>query len=85
MGKFKTMLTTTKLKPGNRVRLVGFGQTDKIYRRQLLSLGLTQGVEILVRRVAPLGCPIQLEVRGTSVLIRKHEARDLSWELISCA
>lgn len=74
------MITLNDLVPGDRVRLVDFGQTDTFYRRRLLSLGVTRGVELLVIRVAPLGCPVQVEVRGTSLALRKEEACYLQWE-----
>ncbi|MDF1757955.1 MAG: FeoA domain-containing protein [Legionellaceae bacterium] len=74
------MKKTGELKCGDRVSLVGFGLTPRFYRRILLSLGVTQGVEILVQRVAPLGCPIQIEVRGVSLALRKNEACHLQWE-----
>lgn len=65
---------------GDRVRLVDFGRTDVLYRRRLLSLGVTRGVEVLIVRVAPLGCPVQVDVRGTSLTLRKEEAAQLEWE-----
>jgi ferrous iron transport protein A len=71
-----------ELAPGDRVQLVDFGATALQYRRRLLSLGLTYGVEIKVIRVAPLGCPIQIEVRGTSLLLRKEEASQLVLERV---
>lgn len=73
-------LNTLQLKPGFRVRLIGFGQTDSLYRRKLLSLGVTRGVEVDVIRVAPLGCPVQVDVRGASFALRKEEACYLEWE-----
>ena len=66
--------------PGDRVRLVDFGATDAVYRRRLLSLGLTRGAEIQVIRLAPLGCPLQIELRNTSLTLRKEEAGLLIWE-----
>ncbi|KTD03010.1 ferrous iron transporter A [Legionella feeleii] len=74
------MMRITELVKGDHVRLVDFGQTDAVYRRKLLSLGITRGVELAVIRVAPLGCPIQVEVRGTSLTLRKEEAGELIWE-----
>lgn len=65
---------------GSRVRLIGFGKTDSLYRRRLLSLGLTRGVEVLIVRKAPLGCPLQIEARGVSITLRKEEAAFLEWE-----
>lgn len=78
------MLNTTDLKPGYWVRLVDYGQTDIFFRRKLLSFGLTRGVELLVVRVAPMGCPIQLDIRGTSLALRKEEACYLQWEQLRC-
>ncbi len=72
----------TELVKGDRVRLVDFGQTDLLYRRRLLSLGITRGVELSVVRVAPLGCPVQVEVRGTALTLRKEEAGQLEWERV---
>lgn len=74
------VLNTMDLKPGFRVRLIGFGQTDALYRRKLLSFGVTRGVELDVVRIAPLGCPIQVDVRGASLALRKEEACYLQWE-----
>jgi len=74
------MIKITDLAEGDRVRLINFGQTDLVYRRRLLSLGITRGVELVVVRFAPLGCPVQVEVRGTSLALRKEEARHLEWE-----
>ena len=73
-------LDTTQLQPGDRVRLISFGQTDSLYRQRLLSLGLTRGAEMIVVRKAPLGCPLQVEVRGISLSLRKNEASLLIWE-----
>lgn len=72
----------TELVKGDRVRLIGFGQTNLLYRQKLLALGITQGVEVFVVRVAPLGCPLQVEVRGTFLTLRKEEAYELLWEQV---
>lgn len=72
----------TELAAGDCVRLVDFGGTNLCYRRRLLSLGITRGVEIKVIRLAPLGCPVQVEVRGTSLTLRKEEADLLLWESV---
>lgn len=74
------MLRIADLLKGDRVRLVSFGQTEPQYRRRLLSLGITRGVELTVVRLAPLGCPLQVDVRGTSLTLRKEEAAQLEWE-----
>lgn len=72
----------TELVRGDKVRLVGFGATGSQYRRRLLSLGVTCGVEFSVVRMAPLGCPVQIDVRGTSLTLRKEEASLLILERV---
>ncbi len=72
----------TELEKGDRVRLTSFGTTNVQYRRKLLSLGVTCGAEFSIVRVAPLGCPMQIEIRGTSLTLRKEEASDLVLERI---
>ena len=59
--------------PGDKVRLVDFGSTEMPYRRRLLSLGVTCGLEFSIIRIAPLGCPVKIDVRGTSLTLRKEE------------
>ena len=44
-------------------------------RRRIMDMGLTKGVDVTVRKVAPLGDPIQLNVRGYELSIRKADAQ----------
>lgn len=44
------------------------------YRKRLLALGVTPGVVFTVTRVAPLGDPIELRLRGAAISVRKSEA-----------
>lgn len=76
------MLSIYDLAQGDRVRLLDFGQTSTYYRRRLLSLGVTRGLDMCVLRIAPLGCPVQMEVRGVSLALRKEEACFLRWERV---
>lgn len=43
-------------------------------RRRIMDMGLTKGTEVFVRKVAPIGDPIELSVRGYELSIRKDEA-----------
>ncbi len=74
------MMTLIDLHIGDKLRLCDFGNTPSEYRRRLLSLGVTCGVEALVLNIAPLGCPILLEIRGTALALRKAEVAELCWE-----
>lgn len=46
-------------------------------KRRLMDMGLTKGTEVLVRKVAPLGDPIEINVRGYELSIRKSEAEHI--------
>lgn len=75
------MLTKLKeMQAGDQGRVQGFEEGGRGYRRKLLSMGLTPGVEFRVVRVAPLGDPVEVRVRGTSVSLRKAEAEALQVE-----
>ncbi|MBK5967061.1 ferrous iron transport protein A [Thiocystis minor] len=67
---------------GDSGRVLGFQAGGGAYRRKLLSMGLTPGVEIQVTRVAPLGDPVELRVRGTSLSLRRDEASVLEVERV---
>ena len=49
-------------------------------RRRILDMGLTPGVELLVRKVAPLGDPMELNVRGYELSVRKADAETIEVE-----
>jgi ferrous iron transport protein A len=44
------------------------------FRRRLMEMGLVPGTEVILRNVAPLGDPLEIEVRHGRLSIRKHEA-----------
>lgn len=68
------MTTTLRdLKPGERATITGFETEDPPSR--LLEMGLLPGTIVEVVRLAPLGDPIDLKVRGYHLSIRKHEAQ----------
>ncbi|KEI71824.1 FeoA family protein [Endozoicomonas elysicola] len=67
-------VTLGELKTGECGRVAAFLDAGSSYRRKLLAMGLTPGTRFTVCRVAPLGDPIQLEVRGFQLTIRRDEA-----------
>ena len=58
------------------VRLHGEGAT----KRRIMDMGLTKGVEVSIRKVAPLGDPIEVTVRGYELSIRKADAEMIEVE-----
>lgn len=72
------MRTTLKeLKVGDSANVTGFASGAKSYRHRLLTMGLTPGTQIKVTRFAPLGDPMEIEVRGYSLSLRRDEAAAL--------
>ncbi len=74
------MATLGELQVGQRARVTGFTDTGRGYRRKLLTMGLTPGAEISVTRVAPMGDPVEIQVRGFSLSLRKEEAAAMNVE-----
>lgn len=68
------------MKIGAKARIVGLAATDKLYRHKLISMGLIPGTEFIVSRIAPLGDPIEIIVRGFALSLRKGEADILQLE-----
>lgn len=66
-----------QLAVGDTGRVVGFDKGGKAYRKKLLSMGLTPGVEFTVTRLAPMGDPVEIRVRGFNLSLRKDEAAAL--------
>ncbi len=76
--------TTLKaLRIGQRGRVKGFEEGGRAYRRKLLSMGLTPGVQFEVLRVAPLGDPVEVRVRGSNLSLRRDEAAALRVERLA--
>lgn len=73
-------MTLKDLQVGDRAKVAGFLENSGAYRRKLLSLGLTPGAEFSVTRVAPMGDPVEIRVRGFALSVRREEAATLSVE-----
>ena len=61
------------VKVGDTVKVVKLTGEGPV-RRRIMDMGITKGVEIYVRKVAPLGDPMELTVRGYELSIRKADA-----------
>lgn len=72
--------TIATLEPGDRARIIGLGKGASAYRHHLMAMGLTPGVELEIVRVAPLGDPVEIRLRGFSVSLRRDEAQLITVE-----
>jgi ferrous iron transport protein A len=55
----------------------GYGKGNSAYREKLLAMGLTKGTRFTVERIAPMGDPVEIQVRGFALSLRKGEASAL--------
>ena len=73
------MNTLKNVKIGKTARVVKVHGEGPI-RRRIIDMGITKGVEIYVRKVAPLGDPLELMVRGYELSLRKEDAERIEVE-----
>ena len=73
-----TVLSLGDMAVGDRGQVVRLSRGDRSYREKLLSMGLTPGTEFRVTRLAPLGDPVEINVRGYAMTLRKAEAKMLT-------
>ena len=72
----------------NTLKQAKIGQTVKVVKlhgegavkRRIMDMGITRGVEVYVRKVAPLGDPVEVTVRGYELSIRKADAEMIEIE-----
>ena len=67
------MKTLKEVAIGNTVKVVRINGEGAIKRR-IMDMGITRGIEIYIRKVAPLGDPVEITVRGYELSIRKADA-----------
>lgn len=68
--------TLKECRPGDKVVIVRISGEGAVKRR-LMDMGVTRGAEMLVRKVAPLGDPIEVNIRGYELTFRKAEAGNI--------
>jgi ferrous iron transport protein A len=72
-----------KMKKGHQGRILRIERGESLYRHRLIAMGLLPGTEFTVTRIAPLGDPIEITVRGFSLSLRKDEATILHVEQVN--
>lgn len=73
MSTATTIKTLKRAQIGERVTVTKVAGEGAL-RQRILDMGLTKGAEVTVRKVAPLGDPIEVTVRGYELSLRKKEA-----------
>ena len=67
---------------GQRARILGVHNENKALRRRMLDMGITKGVEIEIKKIAPLKDPIDIQIRGYELCLRKSDMENIDIEVI---
>lgn len=73
------MKTLKEVKIGQKAKVIKIKGEGAI-RRRIMDMGITKGVEILVKKFAPLGDPIEITIRGYELTLRKEDANKICVE-----
>ncbi|MBO8443065.1 MAG: ferrous iron transport protein A [Spirochaetes bacterium] len=66
-------MTLGEAQVGSKVRVLSI-DGDGAYKRRIMDMGITKGTELYIRKVAPLGDPVEITVRGYELSVRKGDA-----------
>lgn len=69
--------TLGEMNVGDHATVSGYARGARLYREKLLAMGLTRGTRLTVQRRAPMGDPVEIEIRGFMLTLRKDEAAAL--------
>lgn len=67
-------MTLGEAKVGSTVTVTKI-EGDGAYKRRIMDMGITKGSEVYIRKVAPLGDPVEITVRGYELSVRKNDAQ----------
>lgn len=70
------------LRRGQKAIVLNFHNDNKALRRRLLDMGITRGVLVEVKKIAPLGDPIDISLRGYELCIRKEDMRSIDVKVV---
>ena len=74
LRKGETAMTLGDAKVGSTVVVTKI-EGDSAYKRRIMDMGITKGSELYIRKVAPLGDPVEITVRGYELSVRKDDAQ----------
>ncbi len=75
-------MVLSKLNVGQKARVVKLNVQNKEIRRHLLDMGLTRGTEVKIKKKAPVGDPIDIELRDYELCISKSDLNQIEVEVI---
>lgn len=63
----------SELRKGEKGKVLSISSSNKVLKRRMLDMGITSGVEVMVKKIAPLGDPVCLHLRGYELCLRKSD------------
>ena len=72
----------SQVEVGQRVKVLKLNEENKAIRRHLLDMGITRGVKITIKKVAPMGDPVDIELRDYELCLRKEDLEKIEVEVI---
>ena len=73
----KDLCYLSELKKGEKAVIENIEVVEKIFRQRLFEMGITQGVVVKIKKIAPLGDPVGIEIRGYELCVRKNELKKI--------
>ena len=83
MKKIGDRCNLSELKIGQKAVVKKLNFENKEIRRHLLDMGVTRGVEVKIKKIAPMGEPIDIELRGYELALRKSELKNIDVEVVN--
>lgn len=78
----RDVMYLSELKTGQKARVIDIQNGNKALRRRFLDMGITKGVVVSIKKVAPLGDPVSIELRGYELCIRKCDMKTIEVEVV---
>ena len=75
-------MNLSELKVGQKAKVLKLNIEDKQIKRHLLDMGITRVAEVKIKKIAPMGDPIDLELRDYQLCIRKADLAQIEVEVI---
>ncbi len=72
----------SELKIGDKAIVTKLDISNKAVRRHLLDMGMTRGAQVQIKKIAPMGDPIDVELRGYELALRKEDLKLIQGEVI---
>lgn len=82
MKKVGEKCNLAEVKIGQKAIITKINITNKQIRRHLLDMGLTRGAEVEIKKIAPMGDPIDIALRGYELALRKADLKFIDVEVI---